>query len=228
MSRPRWNLGHLLVVAAAAGFGWTYAGVLSELGSEDVSERGACTVADAVEDATATDRVSLPTEGLPHKGAPAERTRVTMIECADFQCPYTHRASKTVDELVARNDDLAFFHVHFPLGIFEHSRLKARAAVAAQRQDHFWSMHDALFAATIESDDEAIDLADRLGLDAPRFARDLADPAVAAEVDRQRALCGDAGVRAVPTFFINGRRVVGSIPAHEFQRVIDQERGSAD
>lgn len=218
--KGRWSVGHLFVLVAAAGFGATFAGVLSDLGSPEV----ACTAAGPQSRVDDRERVSIPTEGLPHKGAAAERTHVTMIECADFQCPFTRRASKSVDELLARNDDLAFFHVHFPLGIFEHSRLKARAAVAAQRQDRFWSMHDALFDATIESDEDAVALAGELGLDARRFARDLADPAVAAEVDRQRTLCREVDVRAVPTFFINGRRVIGSIPTDELQLVIDEER----
>jgi protein-disulfide isomerase len=170
------------------------------------------------------ERVAIPTTGLPHKGAAPDAARVTMLECSDFECPFSRRASGTVDELLARNDDLAFFHIHFPLGMFEHSTLKALASVAAQRQGRFWEMHDALYDARIESDEDAVELARRLRLDTVRFAADLRAPAVRAEVDRPRALCKNAGVRAVPTFFVNGRRVVGSIPADQFQRVIDDER----
>jgi protein-disulfide isomerase len=172
----------------------------------------------------AFDRVTIPTDGLPHKGADADTARVTMLECSDFECPFSKRASGTVDELIDRNDDLAFFHLHFPLGMFEHSVLEAIVSVAAQRQGRFWEMHDALFQHGIESEAEAIELARRLGLDPDRFAADLHDPTAAEEVDRQRDLCANAGVRAVPTFFINGRRVVGSIPTDQFQRVIDEER----
>jgi protein-disulfide isomerase len=214
----RWtSRNRIVAVALAAMAGTAYAGWLHGL-----VPRQELPVPDG-------PRVEIPTEGLPHKGAPVDRSRVTMIECSDFQCPYSRRASATVDELIASNDDLAFFHVHLPLGLFEHSRLKARAAVAAQRQgeDRFWSMHDALFERVIESEDDAVALAAELGLDTDRFARDLKDPATAGEVDRQRNLCRDANVRAVPTFFINGRRVVGSVPARDFQRVIDQERDAS-
>jgi len=170
------------------------------------------------------DRVTIPTEGLPHKGATIGAARVTMLECSDFDCPYSRRASGTVDELLADNPDLAFFHLHLPLPMHEHAMLKAVASVAAQRQGRFWEMHDALYDARVDSPDAAIALARRLGLDTDRFAADLRDPTVRAEVDRQRALCGNAGVRAVPTFFINGRRVIGSRPTADFQRVIDEER----
>jgi predicted DsbA family dithiol-disulfide isomerase len=69
-----------------------------------------------------------------------------------------------------------------------------------------------------------VELARHLGLDSDRFAADLRDPGLHAEVERQRALCKDVGVRAVPTFFINGRRVIGSIPTDQLQRIIDEER----
>lgn len=170
------------------------------------------------------ERVTLPTEGLPHKGAAPASAQVTMLVCSDFTCPYSERASHTVNELIDRNDDLAFFHLHAPLRTVGAGAQAALAAAAAQRQGAFWPMHDALFRARIDSDRAAIDLAVRLGLDADRFAADLRDPALHAEVMRQRSLCTDAGVRGVPTFFINGRRLVGAQPIEAFQRVIDEER----
>jgi protein-disulfide isomerase len=206
------KLAPLLVVAAAT-VGTAYASCLYE-----------CPLRGSEPSVTEGERVTIPTEGLSHKGA-GFGAKVTMIECSDFECPFSKRASGTVDELLAHNDDLAFFHVHFPLGMFERSELEAAASVAAQYQGRFWPMHDALFAASIDSEDAAIELAGRLGLDTVRFAADLRRAATRAEVARQRALCKDAGVRGVPTFFINGRRVVGSIPVDQFQRVIDEERG---
>ena len=226
----RWVAKHgSFVVLATAVIGTTYASWLYLASDGDgCTERVAADASvapDAQSEPTPSDdeRVTIPTEGLPHKGA-GFGARITMIECSDFECPFSKRASGTVDELLAHNDDLAFFHVHFPLGMFEHSRLEAHAAVAAQRQGRFWEMHDALFRESVETEDAAIALAQRLGLDAERFAADLRNAATRAEVDRQHALCKSVGVRAVPTFFINGRRVVGSLPADQFQRVIDEER----
>jgi protein-disulfide isomerase len=172
-------------------------------------------------------RVDIPTHGLPHKGVGEDEAAVAMIECSDFQCPFSRRAARTVDELIANNDDLAVFHTHFPLdGMHPHALLMARASVAAQEQGMFWEMHDALFATPVDSEAGAIGLARRLGLDAGQFSSDLRDPAIHREVERQRRLCRDAGVRGVPTFFVNGRRVVGAVPVDELQRVIDDERAT--
>lgn len=233
MSNARWVAKHRgILLCATAAVGVATASWLHAWGERDArcgraDTSAAChepTEAAAAAQPDDDDRVAIPTDGLPHKGARADLAKVTMIECSDYGCPYSKRAAGSVDELLARNEDLAFHHLHFPLGSFAHSVLKARVGVAAQRQGRFWSMHDALFDARIESDRDAVDLAARLGLDAHRFAADLRDPALHAEVDRQRGLCKAAGVRAVPTFFINGRRVVGSIPTDQFQRVIDEER----
>ena len=214
-----------LFVGTAAWIGTTYASWLYAPRPDCADEVAACIAPDDATCMRDDVRVEIPTEGLPRKGAGADATHVTMVECSDFQCPFSRRAAGTVDELVARNDDLAFFHVHFPLTqLHPHAELMARASVAAQRQGGFWKMHDALFLAPIDSEAAAIGLADRIGLDAGRFSADLRDPAVFRELDRQRKLCRDAGVRAVPTFFVNGRRMIGSLPVEDFQRAIDEER----
>ena len=162
----------------------------------------------------------------PFRGSAA--ARVTVVEFSDYQCPYCARHHReTLPQL--ERDYIATGKVRyvardFPLGKHERARPAAIAAACADEQGRFWEMHDALFATPIRSREGAIALARRLGLDAERFAADLRDPTVRAEVDRQRALCGNAQVRGVPTFFINGRRMVGSRPRHDFQRVIDEER----
>ncbi|MGH1347100.1 MAG: DsbA family protein [Nannocystales bacterium] len=171
---------------------------------------------------SARDRV--PTEGLPHKGALPRDARVTIVACSEFQCPFSARARHTVDALIVDNPDLAFFHAHLPLRSHAYAELRARAGVAAQRQGRFWSMHDALYEGEVVDEASALALARGLGLATERFARDLRDPATAAEVQRQSRLCTDQGVRAVPTFFINGRELRGAVPIEEFQRVIDDVR----
>ena len=179
---------------------------------------------------TVVDPSPIPTAGLPHKGASPDRAAVTMVSCSDFQCPFSARARHTVDELLRDNPDLQFFYTHLPLDrIHPHAGLRARASTAAQKQGRFWKMHDVLYdglrGEDVVDEASAIALAGELGLDARRFAADLRDTATAAEVQRQSQMCRDQGVRAVPTFFINGREVRGALPTEDFQRVIDDVRG---
>ncbi len=85
-------------------------------------------------------------------------------------------------------------------------------------------LYDGLVGETVVDEASAIALAGELGLDARRFADDLRAPGTGAEVHRQSQMCRDQGVRAVPTFFINGREVRGALPIEDFQRVIDDVR----
>lgn len=223
----RWISKHSRIsvfVAAVVGFA-SASWLDGVLGPQSVETNAdVCVIDEAMEASPDDSRVEIPTAGLPHKGAGPADAKVTMLMCSDFECGFCRRGARTVDELLARNDDLAFYHLLLPLPQFEFARLKALAATAAHRQGAFWAMHDALHEESIETPEEAIELARRLGLDAARFAADLRDPSTSAEVDRQSSLCKNARVRAVPYFFINGRRLRGARPIEDFQEMIDEER----
>ena len=67
--------------------------------------------------------------------------------------------------------------------------------------------------------------AGKLGLDEVAFARDLAscEPLVKA----QQADLAKLGVRATPSFFINGRFLSGAQPLEKFAALIDEELAKA-
>ena len=223
----RWIAKHARVsVLATAVLGVMSARWLHQAGSaNDDSPIDVCIGDEPLEIAPADQRHQIPTEGLPHKGAAKDEAKITMLVCSDFECRFCKRGARIVNELLARNDDLAFYHLLLPLRSFEFAMLKALAAAAAHRQGAFWPMHDVLYDTRIETPEQAIALAGRLGLDAALFESDLRDPSLKREVERQSDLCKKAGVRAVPTFFINGRRVRGARPVEDFQAIIDEERG---
>ena len=68
-------------------------------------------------------------------------------------------------------------------------------------------MHDTLFANQRFLDARALRVyAESVGLDIGQFDRDVADPAVAACVERHVEAGRASGVRGTPTFFLNGQR----------------------
>jgi protein-disulfide isomerase len=110
---------------------------------------------------------------------------------------------------------------NMPLPFHDLARPMAKAAVAADAQGHFWDMHDRLFALTRTADRAALDgIAGSLGLDVARFDRDLDDPALDARIDEDTADGKALGVTGTPTFFVNGRRVVGAQPEAVFEKAI--------
>jgi protein-disulfide isomerase len=97
---------------------------------------------------------------------------------------------------------------NFPIQSHKYSEPAARAALAAQKQGKFWPFHDLLYAYYKDlSDKKMREIANQLKLDMVRFEKDRNDPAIVGKV---RADLGDgnkAGIRGVPTVFINGRRL---------------------
>ena len=110
-----------------------------------------------------------------------------------------------------------------PLPSHPLARPAHEAARCAGAFGRYWPYHDRLFAAqpAFERDD-LVRYAVEVGvsreafegcIDQRRFAS-----AVEADVAQARAL----GVRSTPTFFINGRPLVGAQPVETFRTVIDE------
>jgi protein-disulfide isomerase len=145
------------------------------------------------------------TEGDRIRGAVG--ARVTIVEYGDFQCPNCKQAAPAVALLLRRfagNVRVAFRH--FPLEeVHPHALSAAEAAEAAGAQGLFWQMHDLLFAHQPRFQPLQLrDLAQGLGLDLRRFSDELESHIYVARI-REEALQGRRlGVRATPTFYVNG------------------------
>ena len=127
----------------------------------------------------------------------------------DYECPYTHRAVISVEQVRDQlGDDLVYAFRNFPLTeIHPHALHAALAAEAAALQDKFWEMHDLLFRHQgALTDDDLVAHAASIGLDGDRFRADFADrkglPRIQADVESGIA----SGVEGTPSIFINGKQ----------------------
>ena len=105
----------------------------------------------------------------------------------------------------------------------------AVAARAAQAQGRFWDYHDLLYDSQFSgySDENLIALARRAGLDTQRFESDYENSRYERLVraDFQKGL--NLGVNGTPTFFINGKMLVGLQPVGVFEDAIEDARREA-
>ena len=98
---------------------------------------------------------------------------------------------------------------HFPLTeVHPHAQLAAEAAEAAAGQHKFWPMHDLLFEQQLHLKPKDLRrYAGELELDPERFDYELNDQVYRQRVNEHIEGGRRSGVRATPTFFVDGALV---------------------
>ena len=146
---------------------------------------------------------------------------------SDFQCPFCNRVRPTVEQIRQRyGTRVRLVWRNFPLRIHDNARIAAEAAmeVFAQRgSEGFWVFHEVLFSHQDALDRAHLEqYAQEAHVDMARFRAALDNHTHQRLIDDDMAAAQATGAAlAMPSFFINGRFVVGAVPFEEFQRRID-------
>ena len=112
---------------------------------------------------------------------------------------------------------------NFPLRNHKFAWPAAIAALAANRQGKFWELHDQLYENYNRLSEQKIrELAQQVGLDMEKFDKDMKDPELKALVERDFQEGARAGVRGIPTIFVNGR-MLRNRSFQGFQAAIEKE-----
>ena len=155
---------------------------------------------------------------------------VTIVEFADFQCPFCRKAEATLQEVLKKyNGRVKFAYRDFPLSqIHDHAEMAAEASRCALAQGKFWEMHDAMFADGAKLDDAAlVKSAAAVGMDRNSFESCLKSGKYRAVVQQDIEAASQVGVEATPTFFINGEALNGARSEAEFVEIIDRQLAAA-
>jgi len=156
---------------------------------------------------------------------------VVVVELSDFGCPYCGQFARTtypaLDSEYVRTGKVFFKYIPFVIGMFPHATEAARAAECAADQRRFWTMYERLYAAQPAWKESASpaaafsEYAAAAGLDTSRFAACYA----AGGMHPRTRLATDAanllGVRATPSFLVNGRPIEGALPLAAFRTVLN-------
>ena len=161
--------------------------------------------------------------------------KVTMIEFSDFQCPFCKRFyDETFTQLKKDYIDtgkIRFAFRHEPLDIHPNAPKAAQAAECANEQKKFWNMHKALFEQYDSWANETPEnlaskltsIAQSIGIDTNIFSACLDSDKYADKITKDASAGVGAGATATPTFFINGKILVGALPYETFKTLLDQE-----
>ena len=109
-----------------------------------------------------------------------------------------------------------------PLARHELARGAHEAARCAGAAGRYFAYHDRLYAAQAAFERaKLIRYAADLGIDTVAFTRCLDRREFARAVDADVAEARGLGLRATPSFLINGRPVVGALPIESFREVVE-------
>ncbi len=137
----------------------------------------------------------------------AEHAPVTVVEYGDFECPNCKQAAPAVKLLLERfAGRVRVVFRHFPLEeVHPHALLAAQAAEAAGAQGKFWPMHDLLFDNQLHlKPNQLRSYAERLELNMARYTAEMDDEIYLQRVREHIEGGHQSGVRATPTFYVNG------------------------
>ncbi len=152
------------------------------------------------------------------------RGDVTLVEFYDPRCPYCRKSLPELDALVAGDRKLRVVEKLIPI-LGPDSLLQARAIAAAGKQDKYAALQHALMGLSGASDLEQIRaVAGRSGIDVGRLDRDMANPAIEAQLRAGVALARTLGINGTPSFVIGDKIIPGAVSLDELRQTVTAAR----
>ncbi|MCX6780784.1 MAG: DsbA family protein [Candidatus Magasanikbacteria bacterium] len=167
--------------------------------------------------------IELAPKTSPSRGG-GDKPAFTVVEFGDFQCPYTGKEFPIIRPLMETLLNVKFVYRDFPLtDIHPDAMRAAEASHCAQEQDKFWAFHDQVFLNQSDlSENALIGYATAVGVDTDKFKSCLTTEKYKMQVMRDHQDGVVLGVRGTPTFFIEGVKFEGALPADAWQTIIDR------
>ncbi|SPF46808.1 DSBA-like thioredoxin domain-containing protein (fragment) [Candidatus Sulfopaludibacter sp. SbA4] len=155
-----------------------------------------------------TSKAAAPSAATSFLGS--AKAPVAVLVFSDFESFPCARSASVLARLLAETKDVRLIFKHAPAAVSPNSMLAHEAALAAGDQGKFWEMHDLLFEnQTKLTHADLVAYAKQLNLNMTAFQQALDShtyrPIIESDLAEARAL----GVTTTPTFFINGRRLIG-------------------
>ena len=175
---------------------------------------------------------STPPSGITEDGSHwigAQKPEITIIEYTDYLCFQCRKMHYYLRDLVTENPDkIRLVHRHFPLDTDFNFAIKenlhsgagkmAMLAIYAGLKDRFWEMNDLLFQ--IDHSKDTINLKEialKMNLEPEELAWALDQKEIRLHLKRDIAMAVKAGVTGTPSYIINDKLYLGTIPLDVFQ-----------
>lgn len=159
----------------------------------------------------------------PFLGTPG--APITIVEFADFGCPYSRESSFVLRELAQENSTKLFYlYRDFPIvELHPIAQAASEASMCAHAQGKFWEYHDKLYQNQNALDEYRLMIfAESLNLNMNAFRSCVSKRIYEKEVEEDYEAGLVLGVEGTPTFFVNGVKISGAIPKELLEEIIQQ------
>jgi protein-disulfide isomerase len=164
---------------------------------------------------------------------------VVIEEFADYECPSCANYAVITEPDVKKriiHAGLAYYKFYdFPLPMHKHAPSAALAAACADEQQKFWEMHDQIFIGQDQwgmspTGEEVVSnpksvfkgFAEAAGLNVTQWESCYDGGKYNSRVAANAAEAVRRNVESTPTFFINGKRILGAISYDEMKKHVDE------
>jgi protein-disulfide isomerase len=166
-------------------------------------------------------RAPISMKDTPVRGLPT--ARVTLLEFADYECPYCQQVQPVIDRITSEfKDSLAFAYKDFPLPMHANAQKAAEATRCAELQSQYWAYHDQLVKSKQLDMPALKSHARELKLDTKKFDQCLDGGETAEAVKAHLSEAQLLGLQGTPTFFVNGR-IVNNPSYDRIREMISEE-----
>ena len=157
---------------------------------------------------------------------------IQVVEYFDYQCPPCSTVRAVLDDWMIKHPGKIYLQLrYYPLAAHSHALKAALYAECAARQEgKFFKFHNLLFDHQTEWAREAypqlkfLIYAEKAELALSRFDVCVKDPEIEKFVNEERAKADSLGVKITPSFFVNGKMVVGvKALLEELDAVVNQK-----
>jgi protein-disulfide isomerase len=150
---------------------------------------------------------------------------LTLVEFADFQCPFCAAFDTTLQGLVRRrSDEVSVIFRHYPLtGIHPQAFAAAVASECAGEQNQFHTFRMAVYTDQQRIGARSwVDFARQAGVrDTGRFTRCLADSGAAAHVKNDVQAATQLRLKGTPSVLVGDQLIEGALAPDALDRAID-------
>ena len=164
-------------------------------------------------------------------GNPDAPIRVQLY--SDFACPMCfaynimiHKAVKELGNVYIEPHNLPLdreCNKYLRKQVHKNGCRYAKYAVAAKNQGKYWDMSTLLFEHHPKNDEEAVQLAKKIGLNINKFKQDIQSKETMKKITDDIDYAVSQGVVATPTIVIDGERYLGIKPYYELKELIQKK-----